>query len=174
MKYISNILILFILLILFEVEGKKGKREHAKKNQKAANEDKKKEVEKKDDDKIEKDNSNKTGNDYWHYYDDHYHHHHHHYDDHYYHYDWSAPAGCYKDNTRYTGYNLQILGRYNYAEDPKTVMDCMNRCKYYRGCWFWTWDRYNYWCYLKSRRGYRRYNSQYESGSKYCMPPGDY
>ena len=69
---------------------------------------------------------------------------------------------CEEVGAAYPGNNLGALP--NYGVD--TVTECRQQCREEAQCHYWTWDKENLWCYLKTDKGHRAIrDKRYVSGS---------
>ena len=85
-----------------------------------------------------------------------------------------GPTNCLDHNTAYYGYNIQIVNTNGNSSD------CQRRCQRRHRCKFWSFNKYNGRCHLKTRKDgepayvkihgpvYPGNNYIYVSGSKYC------
>ena len=79
---------------------------------------------------------------------------------------------CYDDRTAY--YNHDIPGWSGKQNKRKTPKKCQRSCQNHAKCEFWTFDKKNKLCYLKTCRGDVRNGlkeSKFISGDKDCDPP---
>jgi len=69
---------------------------------------------------------------------------------------------CEEAGAAYPGNNLAALPSYG----VDTVTECRQQCREEEQCYYWTWDKDNLWCYLKSDKGQRAIrDKRYVSGS---------
>ena len=69
---------------------------------------------------------------------------------------------CEESGTAYPGNNLSAAPSYG----VETVAACREQCRGETQCRYWTWDKENLWCYLKTDKGQRTIKDErYVSGS---------
>jgi len=69
---------------------------------------------------------------------------------------------CEEAGVAYPGNNLHAVPNYG----VETVSECRQQCREEVQCRYWTWDKENFWCYLKSDKGQRAIRDErYVSGS---------
>lgn len=69
---------------------------------------------------------------------------------------------CEEAGTAYPGNNLNAAPNYG----VETVSECRQQCRLEIQCRYWTWDKENLWCYLKTDKGQRDIKDErYVSGS---------
>ena len=69
---------------------------------------------------------------------------------------------CEEAGAAYPGNNLNAVPNYG----VETVSECRQQCRGEVQCLYWTWDKENLWCYLKSDKGQRAIRDErYVSGS---------
>ena len=69
---------------------------------------------------------------------------------------------CEESGTAYPGNNLSAAPSYG----VETVAACRELCRGETQCQYWTWDKENLWCYLKTDKGQRTIKDErYVSGS---------
>ena len=78
---------------------------------------------------------------------------------------------CYDDGTAY--YHNDIPEKSGRRNRQATSRGCQESCKNFSKCKFWTYDKKNKWCYLKTCRENiksGRRERKYISGAKDCVP----